>query len=176
MCDQSNSSSYYRILPSIQGVLELGFNPESTSSRDWKSRLFVLKHDPKTKRSTLDFYKDTKKRWQKQVAKGLISLWPTFRLSLAHMSSYKFPIKLVTSDGQTFCLATPDFQTMNVWYNQIQSQLTLDNLFTDKKGGVYNIIRTARQLHNMYNIVLYNVIQQLLVFGFNLQYTHHTCT
>ena len=133
-----SSSSCFQILsslPYIQGVLELGFNPESTSSRDWKSRLFVLKQDPQTKRSTLDFYKDTKKRWQKQIAKGLISLWPTFRLSLAHVSSYKFPIKLVTSDGQTFYLAAPDSQTMNVWYNQIQSQLTLDNLFPDKKGG-----------------------------------------
>lgn len=130
--------SYFPIVSFIQGVLELGFNPESTTSRDWKSRLFVLKHDPKTKRATLDFYKDTKKRWQKQVAKGLISLWPTFRLSLAHMSSYKFPIKLVTSDRQIFCLAAPDFQMMNVWYNKIQSQLSLDNLFPDKKGGCEN--------------------------------------
>lgn len=129
------SFSCVKIISNFQGVLELGFNPESTTSRDWKARLFVLKHDPKTNRSTLDFYKDTKKRWQKQVAKGLVSLWPTFRLSLAHMSSYKFPMKLVTSDGQTFCLAAPDFQTMNVWYNQIQSQLSLDNLFPDKKGG-----------------------------------------
>ena len=118
-----------------QGVLELGFNPESSSSRDWRARLFVLKHDPRTNRATLDFYKDTKKRWQKQVAKGLISLWPSFRLSLAHVSSYKFPIKLVTSDGQTFYLAAPDFQTMNFWYSRIQTQLSLDNLFPDKKGG-----------------------------------------
>lgn len=115
-------------------MLELGFNPESTTSRDWKPRLFVLKHDPKTKRSTLDFYKDTKKRWQKQVAIGLISLWPSFRLSLAHSSSYKYPIKLVTSDGQTFCLAAPDCQTMNTWFTYIQAQLTLDNLFPAKKG------------------------------------------
>ena len=128
-----NSFSCVQILSYIQGVLELGFNPESTTSRDWKSRLFVLKYDPQTKRSTLDFYKDTKKRWQKQVAKGFVSLSPSFRLSLAHMSSYKFPMKLVASDGQTFCLAAPDVQTMNVWYNHIQSQLSLDNL-PDKKG------------------------------------------
>ena len=52
-----------------QGVLELG--KESTagslSSRDWKSRLFVLRRDPVTKTSTLYTYKDTKKKWQKQV-------------------------------------------------------------------------------------------------------------
>ena len=117
-----------------QGVLELGFNPESTSSRDWKPRLFVLKRDPKTKRSTLDFYKDTKKRWQKQVAKGLISLWPSFQLSLAHVCPYKFPIKLVTSDGQTFYMAAPNAHTMNTWYTYLQTQITLDNLFPDRKG------------------------------------------
>ena len=123
--------------PTLQGVLELGFNPESTTSRDWKPRLFVLKHDPKTKRSSLDFYKDTKKRWQKQVAKGIISLWPSFHLSLAHGSSYKFPLKLVTSDRQTYCLAAQDFQTMNTWFTHIQRQLTLDNLFPDKKGTTH---------------------------------------
>lgn len=134
MCDFLTVSCVSLSFVYVQGVLELGSNPESTTSRDWKSRLFVLKHDPKTKRSTLGIYKDTKKRWQKQVAKGLISLWPTFRLSLAHMSSYKFPMKLATSDGKTICLAAPDFQTMNVWYNHIQSQLSLDNLYPDKKG------------------------------------------
>ena len=47
-----------------QGVLETS---KSSSSKNWKTLLFVLKKQVDTERSTLDFYKDTKKRWQKQV-------------------------------------------------------------------------------------------------------------
>ena len=79
-----------------------------------------------------------------------MSLSPSFRLSLAHMSSYKFPMKLVASDGQTFCLAAPDIQTMNVWYNHIQSQLSLDNL-PDKKGErhTYTYIQCVHEIDRL---------------------------
>ena len=52
-----------------QGVLELGREETaaSLSSKDWKSRLFVLRRDPLTRISTLYMFKDTKKKWQRQV-------------------------------------------------------------------------------------------------------------
>ena len=51
----------------LQSILELGKNPLSSSGKDWKPRLCVLKRHGDTKRATLDYYKDTRKRWQKQV-------------------------------------------------------------------------------------------------------------
>lgn len=49
----------------IQGVLEVS---KSSSPKGWKPCLFVLKKHTDAQRSTLDYYKDTKKRWQKQVS------------------------------------------------------------------------------------------------------------
>ena len=75
-CTCLSSSLTLHFLPTLptssplsQGVLELG--KESTagsmSSRDWRSRLFVLCRDPGNKTSSLYMYKDPKKKWQKQV-------------------------------------------------------------------------------------------------------------
>jgi len=50
-----------------QGVLEVS---KSSSHKGWKPCLFVLKKHTDAQRSTLDYYKDTKKRWQKQVSGG----------------------------------------------------------------------------------------------------------
>ena len=53
----------------LQGALELGKDTTvaSLSSRDWKTRLFVLRRNPVTKIASLSCFKDIKKRWQKQV-------------------------------------------------------------------------------------------------------------
>jgi hypothetical protein len=105
-----------------QGILQLGKNPRNTSSRDWKSFLFVLKHDAELKRSTLDYYKDGNKRWQKQEKKGSIVLWPYFQVSLAHECSYQFPIKITDPNKKEFYLAASSFEVMNKWCNSLQRQ------------------------------------------------------
>ena len=55
-----------------QGVLEVS---KSSSPKGWKPCLFVLKKHTDAQRSTLDYYKDTKKRWQKQVSGGRRGGW-----------------------------------------------------------------------------------------------------
>ena len=107
----------------LQGVLQLGSNPSSTSSKAWKSYLFVLKHDREAQISTLDYYRDVKKRWQKQEKRGSINLWPYFDLSLAHNCSYKFPLKITTTLGdrkEEYYLAAGSFDSMNKWCNSLQ--------------------------------------------------------
>lgn len=115
----------FGICSSCQGVLELGKNPTSTSRKDWKPRLFVLKWYATTDRSTLDYYKDTKKRWQKQDAVGVASLWPAFSVSLAHSCAYKFTIQLQTAESVLY-LACDTEDSMIQWLNQIQMQRKLD--------------------------------------------------
>ncbi len=78
----------------------------------------------------LDYYKDKKKRWQKQDTVGVIPLFPSFKLSLAHECSFKFPLKLVAS-GQTHYLSAADFRSMNAWFHHIQLARVLDK---PKKG------------------------------------------
>ena len=112
------------VWPSRQGALELGKKPTSTARKDWKPRLFVLKWYPTTDRSTLDYYKDTKKRWQKQEAVGVVSLWPTFEVSLAHSCPYKFTIQLQTVENLLY-LACDTEDDMMQWLNHIQMQRKL---------------------------------------------------
>ena len=106
---------------SNQGILELGYNVNSKSSKNWKPYLFVLKHDPSKKRSILDYYKNTSKRWQKQSAKGSIPLPESFELSLAHQCSYKYTLRLTASE-KTYYLACNSSQGMNKWFYWIQTQ------------------------------------------------------
>lgn len=106
-------------------MLEIGVKPDSKSSKDWTPRLFVLKHYTSTGRATLDYYKSTKKRWQKQSIKGVISLWPDFKLSIAHQCSYKYTLSLETPE-QTVYLAAPSVVVMNRWYYFIQTQQILE--------------------------------------------------
>ena len=108
--------------PSFQGVLQLGKDPSSTSPKDWKSYLFVLKRDPDSKKSALYYYKDLNKRWQKQASKGCIDLWRFVHLSLAHSCSYKFPLKIVDVNNKEYLLAASTFESMNSWCNHLQSQ------------------------------------------------------
>ena len=81
----SRVASLYQLQPvslasCLQGVIEIGTTPTSTSPKDWKPRLVVLKRQPGSKRASLDYYKDIRKRWQKQTPKGVISLWPWFQV------------------------------------------------------------------------------------------------
>lgn len=109
------------ILPP-QGILQLGKNPHSTSPKDWKAFLFVLKHDQELKKSSLDYYKDGNKRWQKQDRKGSIVLWPYFQVSLAHECSYQYPIKITDPNNKDFYVAAGSFEVMNKWCNSLQRQ------------------------------------------------------
>ena len=61
----------------LQGVLELGKDATagSLSSRDWNTRLFVLRRDPATQIASLSCYKDIKRKWHKQVQTDICSLW-----------------------------------------------------------------------------------------------------
>lgn len=116
-CVFTNSAGY---LSYLQGVLHLGRKATSNSAKDWKKYLFVLKHRQDTKRTFLDYYKDSNKRWQKQEKKGTIELLSYCHLSLAHNCSYLFPLKISTGkDGDLF-LAASDFESMNKWYNCLQ--------------------------------------------------------
>lgn len=108
-----------------QGILEISIKPDSRSAKDWKPRLFVLKHYSASGRSSLDYYKNTSKRWQKQSIKGVISLWPNFEISIAHLCSYKFTLKLATAE-HTVYLAASNATGMNKWYYFIQTQVKLN--------------------------------------------------
>ena len=120
---QLSNNLIIRSFPSLsQGVLEIGKNPNSKSSRDWKPRLFVLKHYLTSGRSTLEYYKNTRKRWQKQPTKGILSLWPRFEISLAHLCSYKYTLALTTTEAGTIYLAANSAPGMNKWFYYIQTQ------------------------------------------------------
>ena len=108
-----------------QGILEIGHNPDSKSSKDWKPRLFVLKRHPTSGRSSLDFYKSTSKRWQRQSIMGVLSLWPEFEISLAHQCSYKFTLRLTTAENVIY-LASSNQSSMNKWLYHIQTQRILE--------------------------------------------------
>lgn len=109
----------------FEGVIEISSNPASTSPKDWKPRLVVLKRQAGSKRASLDYYKDVRRRWQKQTAKGIISLWPWFQVSIAHNCSYKYPLKVTTSDHVLY-MAAPSLAVMNKWIYYIQTQRLLD--------------------------------------------------
>lgn len=107
----------------LEGTLQLASrDPRSTSSKDWKSYLFVLKHEQARKRSVLDFFKDVNKRWQKQEKKGSIELWPYFQVSLAHNCSFKFPLKVTDGNKKEYYLAASSFEAMNKWCTTLQMQ------------------------------------------------------
>lgn len=67
-----------------------------------------------------------------QVAKGVVSLWPWFTVSIAQSSSKKFAIQLTTSE-QVLFLAANTLSLMNKWLYHIQTQRLLD---PPKKGAV----------------------------------------
>jgi len=103
--------------------LEKGKNRLSSSSKDWRPMLFVLKRTSGV--PMLYYYRDTKKRWQKQSPKGVVVLSPWFQVSIAHECSYKFGFILKHPEG-TLYLAANDDETMNRWLVNIQAQMTLN--------------------------------------------------
>ena len=109
----------------FQGVLHLGSKATSNSSKDWKKYLFVLKHHQDTKRSFLDYYHDSRKRWQKQEKKGSIELVSYCHVSLAHSCSYMFPLKISTVYNGELFLAASSCGAMNRWYNCLQMNFYL---------------------------------------------------
>ena len=92
--------------------------------------LFVLKRSSGV--PMLYYYRDTKKRWQKQTAKGVVVLSPWFHLSIAHECSYKFGFTIRYPEGILY-LAARDNDTMNNWLVNIQAQMTLNT----KEGRPY---------------------------------------
>lgn len=119
-------------MSNLQGILQLGKDPHSTSPKDWKSFLFVLKHDRDLKKSVLDYYKDVNKRWQKQQRRGSIELWPFFQVSLAHNCSYQFPLKITDPNNKEHILSASSFELMNKWCNCLQMQ---SYLVRSSQGG-----------------------------------------
>jgi len=85
--------------------------------------LFVLRRS--TNVPMLSMYRDTKKRWQKQTAKGIIILSPWLHVSIAHECSYKYSFIVKHPEG-TLILAAKDSETMNSWLANLQSQMTLN--------------------------------------------------
>ncbi len=83
-----------------------------------------------TNHSTLSYYKDTRKKRQKQAPKGIVSLWPWFQLSLAHNCSHKFPLRLTNSEVTVY-LSAASFIMMNRWFFHLQTQRILE---PQKKG------------------------------------------
>ena len=131
------------------------------SARDWKARLFVLRRDATSQTSSLFCFKDTKKRWQKQVMwhllssllslsnthllslslslsltpqtpKEVIQLHPHFEVSLAHTSGYKFPLRLTVPDQPPLFLSAASYHLMNQWLYHIQTQR---QLISQKRGA-----------------------------------------
>lgn len=84
-----------------------------------------MKFFPSSGRATLDFYKNTSKRWQKQTIKGVISLFPYFEISIAHQCSYKYTFKISTPEGTVY-LAASNSTAMNKWIYFIQTQKILE--------------------------------------------------
>lgn len=103
--------------------MEKGKNGLSSASKDWRQLLFVLKRTSDV--PMLYYYRDTKKRWQKQTPKGVIVLSPWFRVSIAHECAYKFSFVIKHPEGIIY-LAAKDNDSMNSWLVNIQAQLTLN--------------------------------------------------
>lgn len=114
----------------VQGELEKGKNGLSSASKDWRQLLFVLRRTSDV--PMLYYYRDTKKRWQKQTAKGVVVLSPWFYVSIAHECAYKFSFIIKHPEG-TIYLAAKDNDSMNSWLVNIQAQLILNT-----KEGTYN--------------------------------------
>ena len=83
-----------------------------------------------------------------QVAKGVVSLWPWFTVSIAHSSSKKFAIQLTTSE-QVLFLAANTLSLMNKWLYHIQTQQLLD---PPKKGApplpLFSLTASLLSLHS----------------------------
>lgn len=144
-----------------QGILEIGSTIDSKSSKDWKSRLFVLKRHPTSGRSSLDFYKSISKRWQRQSIMGVISLWPEFEVSIAHQCPYKFSMKLITSESVVY-LATGSLASMNKWLYHIQTQRVIEpsrGIATYKYSimyvCVYMYVRQYQYIYIMQGSIMY---------------------
>lgn len=91
--------------------------------------LFVLKRSQGV--PMLYYYRDVKKRWQKQTPKGVVVLSPWLQVSIAHECSYKFSFTIKHPEGTVY-LAAKDNDTMNNWIVNIQAQMTLNT-----KEGMY---------------------------------------
>ena len=96
-------------------------DPSSKSSKDWKTYFFVLKRDKELKKSVLDYYKDANK-CKKQERKGFIELWPYFQVSLAHNSSYQYPLTITDANNKEYTISATSFEVMNKWCNSLQMQ------------------------------------------------------
>lgn len=91
--------------------------------------MFVLKRSSGV--PMLYYYRDTKKRWQKQSPKGVVVLSPWFHVSISHECSYKFSFTVKHPEGTVY-LAAKDDETMNNWLVNIQGQMILNT----KEGNV----------------------------------------
>jgi len=85
--------------------------------------LFVLKRSGNV--PMLSMYRDVKKRWQRQTAKGIIALSPWVHVSIAHECSYKYAFTVKHPEG-SLILAAKDADTMDTWLAHLQQQMTLN--------------------------------------------------
>ena len=85
--------------------------------------LFVLRRSSNV--PMLYYYRDTRKRWQKQSPKGIVVLSPWFHVSIVHECAYKFSFMITHPEGIIY-LAAKDNETMNTWIVNIQAQTTLN--------------------------------------------------
>jgi len=109
--------------------------------------LFVLRRNANV--PMLSMYRDTKKRWQKQTAKGIIVLSPWVHVSIAHECSYKYSFVVKHPEG-TLILSAKDSETMNSWLVNLQSQMTLNTkegqlLNFEARNGHYNVVAPVRR-------------------------------
>ena len=64
---------------------------------------------------------------------GVLSLWPYFEVSLAHQCSYKYTLKLATTESVVY-LASNSQGSMNKWLYHIQTQRVLE-----PNKGMHNV-------------------------------------
>ena len=140
--------------------MHLGRKATSTSSKDWKGYLFVQKYCQDTKSSFLDYYRDSKKRWQKQQKSGSIEL-NFYCVSLAHNCSYQFPLKIITKKEGELYLAASTFGAMNKWYNCLQM-------------NCYLVPSAQGRCHYISVCYIHSVRKHLLIPPFSLSHRHDT--
>ena len=74
-----------------------------------------------------------------QTPKAVVHLHPSFEVSLAHTSGYKFPLRLSVAGGPPLFLAAANYHQMNQWLFHLQTQ----RLLVDKWGGSLALVPTG---------------------------------
>ena len=86
----------------------------------------------------------------RQTAKAILHLHPTFHVSLAHTSGYKYPLQLTVADHPPHYLAAETSHLMNIWLNHLQMQRILvpDKFGEHRHYG--NVLCTRALHHSLY--------------------------